>query len=64
MEKVYDMERGPDGVYRPKRVIERKMPLPNMRHNPKLNQFLHGFKTGFYHINRVRDFLRHYGLDI
>lgn len=64
MAKVYDMQLDSDGVYRPKRVIEKKMPLPNIKSNPSVNQFLYGFKTGFCYINRARDFLRHYGLDI
>jgi len=64
MAKVYDMQCDSDGIYRAKRVIEKKMPLPNVKRSPSVNQFLYGFKTGFYYINRARDFLKNYGLDI
>lgn len=64
MPKVYEMKQGPDGVWRPERVIEKKMPLPPHNRNPKVSQFVHGFRLGFYHVNRVRNLLKNYGLDI
>lgn len=71
MSKVYDMERGPDGVYRPKRVIEKgkqerpvnpmQGPLLPSPPNVKFVQFCRGFHQGTRYVSIARDLLRGIG---